>query len=207
MEEDQREAGEASRHAWGKTPRPSNRLEPPCSRAGSWDLICPEDGDATDRVCFHERGHAVSSMSKHTQMLRVCVLLGQAGGASSAGSQPRGQLPGTAVTLGWGHRGGTLGLGTKVHGALSFPCGWRPHPFPRPALFTPLGRAHRRPCGHTKEKGDFTRLWPGGAPFPGRGHQAVLSSSSHRGALMSSQVGKQMLRAWLSAVPDLKDVL
>ena len=101
MEEDQREAGEASRHAWGKTPRPPNRLEPPCSRAGSWDLICPEDGDATDRVCFHERGHAVSSMSKHTQMLRVCVLQRQAGGASSAGSQPRGQLPGTAVTLGW----------------------------------------------------------------------------------------------------------
>lgn len=130
MEEDHREAEEASRHAWEDTiGKPPNRLEPPCSRAGSWDLICPEDGDATGRVCFHERGHAVSSMSKHTQMLRVCVLLGQAGGASSAGSQPRGQLPGTAVTLGWGHRGGTLGLGTKVHGALSFPCGWRPHPF------------------------------------------------------------------------------
>ena len=65
-------------------------------------------------------------------------------------------------------------MGTKVHGALSFLCGWRLQPFPRPALLTPLGGAHRHPCGHTKEEGDFTGLWPGGAPTHGRGHQALF---------------------------------
>ncbi|CAI9169018.1 unnamed protein product [Rangifer tarandus platyrhynchus] len=57
VEEDQREVGKASRHAWGKMPRPPNLLEPQCGRVGSWDLICPEDGDATGSVCFRERGH------------------------------------------------------------------------------------------------------------------------------------------------------
>lgn len=57
VEEDQREAGKASRHAWGKTPWPPNHLEPQCGRVRSWDLICPEDGDAIGSVCFHERGH------------------------------------------------------------------------------------------------------------------------------------------------------
>lgn len=106
-------------------------------------------------------------MLKHTDAAGR-ILLGQAGGAPPAGSQPRGQLPGTAVTRG----GGTRGWAPRFM-ELSFPCSWRLQPFPRPALLTPLGRAHRRPCGHTKE-GDFTRLWPGGAPTHGLGHQALF---------------------------------
>lgn len=168
VEEDQRGAGEAARHAWGKAPRPPNRLEPQCSRAGSWDLICPEDG-----VCFHERAHSKLNVDIHTDAAGLRPA--RSGGRcfirrkSASGSAAR-----TAVTWGWGHRGGTLRLGTKVHGALSFPCGWRRHPFPCPALFTPLGRAHRCLCGHIKEKGGFTRLRPGGAPTHGHGHQVLF---------------------------------